>query len=633
MNKGYTTLLKTIATCVVLIITSAITVNATTHVGIANPIIARNFFATFLRPSQQNYDQPAIDLGGASYLMSAEGVVLNQGSHEITIIDTIITSQRIFLIADIYAGQMINVDDIKVTLTLSQDIVDNNIHNRNTIDIALIDTDWNVSLQNGLIVIEADFSATDIERIDIHDIGFLTITSEQLDTLVLIDLPLINYLRWDPTFAWSIRTPLEHAMTLHLTDDVFLDAMGQYFAPINETITYDDTTINIYNTLALLSHNNLTVYTFFSIQSDALDTQNIWGNRIGFTQVEPYLHPSVINALYYDQHTNKVYFAKTSWLQTSVGYNTAYMPISLDITGIYSGADLIIIEPDINLGMIVGNHTPTWLTEPTLYVDLPHTADSAWSAINVTDDVKIGTLVQNELNISLGYGAYISNIALHGNLLYIQYAWLPTGNEMWFNLDRHISAWEEWRPQFMHHYLTTDDTGAYLVVEEVWWMQDPTALDTIVLSGAKETFGTIATLDAYGTFYAPVVPSLSKFIPEQIVVPVGYNDFTLYDFAIFTAHMYFSIYEWQDFNEIWNIDNEDPIFMVEIILDNGTEYAVIETTSICYCNVRSWFFGGISIPDPETGAVIDLSGLMEVGIDAINPHHITSIIINGIRLY
>ncbi|MCL1994766.1 MAG: hypothetical protein FWG63_01005 [Defluviitaleaceae bacterium] len=545
--------------------------------------------------------------------------IINSGPNSLEIVRFTMTSQNLNFAVDLEESRVLNINEMVVEVqkgTWFDEWLDD--EGPVQINIPLAETDWSVYSQDGYTVVSVHFG--EIATLSTADISLVTISissdlivwdgDDWFSTLVIVDEELIDifdFEPWDPLQGQEFDTTIEMVYFLDFGSLLF-QAYASYIAPVNITLAHYDITLEIISSLALEHSWGTEIITFFTLSGEYFNADDIWENTLVF-YVPPIMEQTAYdmaedspqptdsnkwaNPIYFDEETGVTYFvarhhtqAEQFFLQDDIFgevseekfvYNNFYL---LELQRDWNHESLTL---DIDLSQLIASHTPGFVVpqgDVNAYFD-----ENGFLQWELFDIDAIGELAQGSLNLEIAPGAYLSNIALEGNVLYVQY-WLAeewdgsvfitmdwNAIEQDINDDMPLIIFPSWI--LATSSLTASDSSNGSVLNEVYVIS-PDIVGDLIISTSRSYPTFTLPLNMQANFYTPIIPAVNFVIDTQIYVDVQNQVFALSNFTFPSSVVFdFDIDPWEDFSRLLGEDtdsDDDDIIGWQGMIEDITQY-------------------------------------------------------------
>ena len=293
------------------------------------------------------------------------------------------------------------------------------------------DTTWNIENMGGLFVLTMDISEVfDISASDLNNLQWVNFgsTTAVFNEQFFEQGWMIG--SWDRFDGLVFETPQERLLFLGFGN--FYTTLLPHVVPINQTIAMGDATITIDSVISVdMSHDDSNnVQTHVLVYTDGLgpDQNNtFWGYQLITSLGNTNLQTST-GSSYFDEQTGRGYFLINLFLLPE-DIQQGNMELSFDRVDV--GVENLDLPANANLANIIASHNPTFIPDHpgggTFWSNGLWGVDDATELGDMaflTDPTSLqaqGTLAINELDMDLGFGVTLGNIALNGDLLRVQF--------------------------------------------------------------------------------------------------------------------------------------------------------------------------------------------------------------------
>lgn len=334
-------------------------------------------------------------------------------------------------------------------------------------------------------------------------------------------------------------------------------AMRESIRDINESVTSGSTTLTILSALSttdLPMNESVSVQTMFtfSIQDDNItwNAENPWLNAVTFT-TDTNDFTDNAQGVFVNTDTNTAYFRANAWSNNAtMSANDAL--VNIQIQDLASNRIDTTTELDVNFYDILMAHTPTFGSR---FESKANRGGSRWGSndidalleemvLSTTEDFEpfMVELKEDELNILLYEGIYLSNMALVDNFLTLQVRY--TNPDIWGSRDvrateSRLDFFVPWdassealraMPLFGNNFSdeAADWDTAPLYQNTLFFVDDAIALkDTLTASVSTSAFETVVSANVSANFASPVVPSSISFSTENMSYPFELDGISL----------------------------------------------------------------------------------------------------------
>lgn len=568
----------------------------------------------------------------------APNFIVSEGTPPFNILHASVTHQSINITIQSYPGQIINLEDILVTIFMPNISESLQTNERSWLytSFYLGDTNWDVHIQDGNIVIYANFynlglslNLNDIYFIELGSFPFedeesttFTITNGYwfVTTLVLNEdvLPLVITGEVHDRIFNNI---IHKVMYLHIGSDIF-DLIFPYFTEIGYDVYTNGTNLHIINSIAILDHlrENFIVTTFLKVNNSGFNLQNYLDNYLTFSEYE--LNSLTVHPLYTDEESGNLFFAVTKVIDYKYISENGELYINLTLQSISSGENVADIYTYVNLYTLIDNYSASWeiRQNENFNMQFMQRNEIITNAILTSQDIaNLGTLSRGSLSVPLYGGVYITSIALVYDILYLQYRYTPYANA-WFTLS--TNDYVNWQPILLDIMQEiTDDSEMYIT--EIFWIYDVADIPSLMVSGQKYYFTFNELLNISYKYNVAVIDWLNILVSDEVQVYLYDSVFTLSNFNISPTIFDFNIYPWEQFLKLWqnyDVDLND-LFNITLTFKDGSEEALL--------TLHLWFGEGMAFGlELEDEELHDIGSIMKDVLN-INVRELTAITING----
>jgi len=408
---------------------------------------------------------------------------------------------------------------------------------------------------------------------------------------------------------------------------------------------------------------NFNTFTLFTLQDETKSEEDFLGIALNFNNSSTWTDAQF---LFFDAETSTAYFMANQQDHTEEELDT--IEVNLSINQIFSDLHSEMIEADVNISYLLENHNATFVTSEELgETQWPRSFGVSHEAIELFgedfDPSEDDFLKRDELNLSLGYDIFLSNIALVENLLHIQLNessghFLPGTNWRtvpsvhaslvntsieeinWDEIDAEaIEDWEAfWRetPQRHMHWLYGRSASEYEEYEMEWdgeyfttfrevddrrygerayHIADLSILEYLALELSVNYFRNQTAVALTTETFTVDVMSGSIVVAEEISINIEGRNYTIRDLTIGVLGISFDVVD--GMQTLSNFDAPapsrfSPIDDIEIIftLVDGEELTPL-------FNGASWGGGMDDLFVSLSGAAIDVENVQSITINGV----------------
>lgn len=619
--------------------------------------VSTNFsplYAEGLAQDTQPLDEPPTVTNLAHGLLIESDLIVNNTLDILNVTSSTITNSSISFTLDSLPGQVINIGNIEVQIFPSNWMItwDRAIE---PIIFNLSDTEWHASIVDGEMMIYADFSSLNL-GVALNNISFIVLQSmideeyfdwdEWFSTLLILDEELLPMFVFDPLGGREFDTIEE--MLYFMEFGEAYEIMLPFIRPLGINLHSDNLELEIISTISSAEFSDsFSSVTFIAVTSSYLNTEDLWDNVLIFAELEfneeqedatPLYIPEfsfrvtpVAIPRYFDYENNVMYFTirivdRLVNVDEDVEHN-------LHLLELQTGNEIVTLNPQINFDQLLANHNPIFDRDPEgdfsperfifsgfeEYV-LEDIEDRVLFSIFWLDDadLQFGKLRTGQLEIPLGDGIYLTNIALDDHIFYFQIRHGEQVSHPWITLFR--DDFEGWWPIFIGHNIIQEDGVTY--VQYVYFIENPAEISSLLLDIGFSVAQNSIPIDIELDFSSPLVLNLNIFIEDEYEIYVLGEPFSVSNFRISPTIFDFSIRDSQAFSEIIeNFQNANEYFEIILFFEDGTE-ELLDPIS-----------GGFSLGFWEEYNTLETGMIGNIWQDVlINTPNIVAFTINGVEV-